>query len=243
MRGRDLERLLEQADELVELRSRLRRIRAIEDELAHDEEIERLAPEVARAAECRLPQIDRVTRSLEEQWVAQGPLVSLWQRAVELAELAESSGADGAPYRQDADAARRRVESARLETRDHLADLVAEREALMDIALAAPFELPAAEAIRDDVRPEAARRDALALADFARELARLSGEAYAEAAERIAAARRELDELGGADDATRRIAELEAELPARIDLPRSAPPSAVRRLERAGLPVDHPAAV
>jgi hypothetical protein len=41
----------------------------------------------------------------------------------------------------------------------------------------------------------------------------------------------------------RRIVELEAGFPARVDLPRSAPPSAVRRLERAGVPVDHPAAV
>ena len=86
--------------------------------------------------------IEQVARALEEEWVAQGPLVSLWQRAVELAELAESAGADPAPFRVEVDEARRRVESARLETRDALDRLVEQREALMDVALAAPFELP-----------------------------------------------------------------------------------------------------
>ena len=37
-------------------------------------------------------------RELERQWVEQGPLVALWQRAVELSEQAEAAGLDPAPY-------------------------------------------------------------------------------------------------------------------------------------------------
>ena len=171
---------------------------------------------------CRLPSIEQVARALEEEWVAQGPLVSLWQRAVELAELAESSGADPAPYRVEVDEARRRVESARLKTRDALDQLVAEREALMDIALAAPFELPAAEPIRDDMRPEAARREALALAEFAREIERWAEQARHEAEQRTAEVTAEMEQYGPVESLQARIDELRGQLPARVELPRSA---------------------
>jgi hypothetical protein len=243
MKARELERILELADQVGELRGRLRRIRVVEEDIEREREIGRLAPDVARAALDRLPHIEETARTLEEEWVAQGPLVALWQRAVELAELAESSGADPAPYREEVEEARRRVESARLQTRDHLDALQAEREALTDIALAAPFELPVAEAIRDDLRPEAARREALALAEFAREIARRADEAREEAAGRVAELTRELEELGPRETVQARLDELRRELPDRVELPRSAPPSAARRLERAGVTVDSPTAV
>ncbi len=243
MKARELERLLELADEVAELEARLRRVNALEAEIGHEREIAALAPEVARSAACRLRSIEQVARALEEEWVAQGPLVSLWQRAVELAELAESSGADPAPYRIEVDEARRRVESARLKTRDALDQLVAEREALMDIALAAPFELPAAEAIRDDMRPEAARREALALAEFAREIERRAERARHEAEQRTAEVTAEMEQYGPVESLQARIDELRGQLPARVELPRSAAPSAARRLARAGVAVDSPTAV
>jgi hypothetical protein len=243
MKARELERLLELADEVSELEARLRRVTALEAEIGHEREIVGLAPEVARSAACRLPSIEQVARAVEDEWVAQGPLVSLWQRAVELAELAESSGADPAPYRVEVDEARRRVESARLKTRDALDQLVAEREALMDIALAAPFELPAAEAIRDDLRPEAARREALALAEFAREIVRRAEQARHEAEQRTAEVTAEMAQYGPVESLQARIDELRVQLPARVELPRSAAPSAARRLQRAGVAVDSPTAV
>jgi hypothetical protein len=243
MKGRELERLLEVADEVAELEVKLRRLQALQDELEREREIARLAPEVARAAADRVRHIEAITRALEEEWVAQGPLVSLWQRAVELAELAESSGADPEPYQAEVDEARRRVESARLKTRDFLDQLVEEREALMDIALAAPFELPTAEPVKDDLRPEAARREALALAEFAGEICRRAQLARQEAVQRVEDLLREIDELGSAELIRSRIAELRLQLPARVELPRSAPPSAARRLQRAGVAVDSPTAV
>jgi hypothetical protein len=243
MKGRDLERALGLADELVEVRARLDRMRALEEQLGHEADVEQRAPQVASAAAARVPSIERITRSLEEQWVAQGPLVSIWQRAVELAELAESAGADSGPLRADVQDARHRVEAARLETHDHLDALCREREALMDIALAAPFELPSVDAVHDDPRPEAARRDGLALAAFAREIERAAGEAGAAARDAITQLRAELASLGDRGALETRAAELEADLPARVELPASAPPSAAMRLRRAGVEVTNGAIV
>jgi hypothetical protein len=243
MKGRELERILEIADQAAELQSRLHRITVLEQEIAHEREVARLAPEVARAALDRLPHLEEVARALEEEWVAQGPLVAQWQRAVELAELAEGVGADSTWYRAEVDEARRRVEAARLRTRDFLDALVAEREALMDIALAAPFDLPAAEAVRDDLRPEAARREALALADFAKQIAARAQEASEEASKRLEELARELSEVGARDAVESRLEDLQAQLPSRVELTGPVPPSAVRRLERAGVTVDSPTAV
>ena len=170
MKARELDRTLELADELAELRSRLHRVRHLEAELDRESDIERRMPEIVDSVVRRRSEIEGVARALEQQWVDQEPLVAIWQRAVDLAEQAAYAGADALPYREDADEARRRVEAARLETREHLDRLARERECLVDVALAAPIELPLAGAVRDDSRPEAARREALALVDYARML-------------------------------------------------------------------------
>src|SRR5437588_11714990 len=110
--------MLDLADELVAARQALRRLIALDVEIAREREIVARAPELAEAISGRRDAIQELARGLETQWVEQGPLVSLWQRAVELAELAEGSGADPAEYRTEVDEARRRVETARLATRD-----------------------------------------------------------------------------------------------------------------------------
>ena len=50
MKGRELDRALALADELVELRASLRRIRHLEEEIAAAGEVERHAPDVVHAA-------------------------------------------------------------------------------------------------------------------------------------------------------------------------------------------------
>ncbi len=240
MKGRELDRALALADELVELRASLRRIRHLEEEIAAAGEVERHAPDVVHAASRRRDEIEQIARELEDQWVMQNPLVTIWQRAVDLAEQAAYAGADTAPYQDDVDEARHRVEAARLETREVLDRLAGEREALVDVALAAPFELPLCEAVHDDGRPEAARRDALALAGYAQELDEAATRAHAVAARTVADARAELAELGDPVDVQSRIDAIERELPAVVPLPGSAPPSAAIRLERAGIAVEQP---
>ena len=241
MNARELDRTLELADELAELRARLHRVRHLEAELDRETEIERRMPEIVGSVARRRSEIEAVARALEQQWVDQEPLVAIWQRAVDLAEQAAYAGADVRPYREDADEARRRVEAARLETREHLDRLARERECLVDVALAAPIELPLAGAVRDDSRPEAARREALALVDYARMLEAAAAEAAGHADAVIAGIRGELAELGDGAELESRIAALEEELPDDVRAARSAPPSAAMRLQRAGIAAHRPA--
>jgi len=156
---------------------------------------------------------------------------------VELAELAEGSGADATEYRAEVDEARRRVEAAQLGTRDQLAELEAEREQLMDIALGAPFDVPAAAPVHDDGRPEAGRRDALSLIDFAERIEQAAAEERVRAAREASVAEEELGRLGDRGELEARVRDLESRLPGTVDVPGSAPPSAVRRLHRAGVRV------
>ena len=237
MRSRELEHLLETADELVDARDRQARMRALQDEIAGDAETVRMAPEVVAAVDRHRPPIEHIARELEQQWVAQGPLVSLWQRAVELSQLAAGAGADTTEYLADADRARHRVESARLQTREVLERLCGERAALADAIAAAPFPLPQPPPVRDDGRPEAARRDALALLEVAAEAIDASQHERERAEQRVAAARAELTELGDPEQLAQRIDELERGLPEVVDVPKSAPPSSALRLERAGVRV------
>jgi hypothetical protein len=230
-----LDRTLELADELADLRSWIHRVRHLEAELERETEIQRWMPEIIGSAERHRREIEEVARTLEQQWVDQGPLVSIWQRAVDLAEQAAYSGVDVTPYRADADEARRRVEAARLETREHLDRLARERECLVDLALAAPIELPLVAAVRDDSRPEAARREALALVEYARMLESEAAEAAGHAETALAGITSELAELGDEASLEARIASLERELPDDVELPGSAPPSAAMRLQRAGI--------
>ena len=182
-------------------------------------------------------EVEPVARELEREWVAQSPLVAAWQRAVDLAQLAEAAGADVAPYRDDADAARRRVEAARLATREQRDRLAEHRERLADTLLAAPLELDPPPPVADDSRPEALRRDALELIRLAEVADRTAAQAAAVAAERLAAVREELDGLGPLEDVAARLAELEQRLPEEVELDADAPPSVAIRLRRAGLRV------
>jgi hypothetical protein len=150
-------------------------------------------------------------------------------------QLADGAGADTTEYRADVDRARHQVESARLQTREVLERLCGEREALVDAIAAAPFPLPDPPAVRDDGRPEAARRDALALLEVAGDAIDASEHERERAEQRLAAARAELAELGDPDQLAARIAELERGLPEAVELPSSAPPSSALRLERAGV--------
>jgi hypothetical protein len=235
--------MLELADELVAARLVLHRLTVLEAEIAHDREIVDRAPELAASVSERRTAIEEIARDLEAQWVDQGPLVSLWQRAVELAELAEGSGADSAEYRTDVDEARLRVETARLVTRDTLDRLCSQREALVDVLLAAPFDLPTAAPVCDDGRPEAGRRDALALIEAADAALAICEEQRSRAAAELERAARQRAELGDEAEVEARVAGLERALPEIVELPTSAPPSAAIRLQRAGLrvTVDAPA--
>ena len=237
MKRPELEHLLQAADAVDELRATLGRARALEDELDRDAAIERDLPRMVDALGEQRAAIAAVTRELEREWVAQGPLLSVWQRAVELAEQAEAAGADSAEYRQDAEAARARLESARLETRDRREALVAARAQLVDLLLALPVEVELPAPVRDDGRPEAVRRDALEYDELAGRAAGEAEEAGRRARERMAEARAELDRVGGASALEKRLEAAERALPAEVELPESAPPSAERRLGRAGIAV------
>lgn len=237
MKGRELDRVLALADELVDARERLHRARGLEREVEHAQDVERAVPELSGCVGRRRGEIERMARELERQWIEHGPLVAVWQRAVELAEQAEAAGFDPAPYRVEVDEARLRVEAMRLQTRDDLDRLAAEREALVDAALAAPVELPVAEPVHGDGRPEQARRQALELLAYAELLEQLGARALQEAQRSNAAATAELAVLGDAAAIEARISGLEAELPREVDLPDSAPPSSALRLERAGVAV------
>ena len=153
VKSRELDRLLEVADELVDARAARDRRAALEREIAHESEIAAAVPGVVASITARRAPIEELAREFEQQWVAQGPLVSIWQRAVELSQLAEATGADPADDRPDIDRARQQVESARLGTRDVLDRLCTQREALADAILAAPFPLPNPPPVRDDGRP------------------------------------------------------------------------------------------
>jgi hypothetical protein len=229
--------MLELADQLVAARTLLRSLTALDEEIARRRLIAERAPEVARAVSARRAAIEAIARELEQQWISQGPLVAQWQRAAELAELAEGSGADPAEYRAEVEEARLRVEAERLATRETIERLCDEREALADDVLAAPFDLPLPPAVRDDGRPEAGRRDALGLIEVADAALAIAAEQRLRAHERIESAQLERAELGSVSDVESRIAELAAALPESIDLPASAPPSAAMRLQRAGVAV------
>jgi hypothetical protein len=235
MKPSELDRLLETAEEVGRLREVMRRAGALQDEIAQLDDIVAAAPRVHAGADRVAGEVEPVARELEREWVAQGPLVAAWQRAVDLAQLAEAAGADVAPYREDAEAARRRVEAARLATREQRERLAEHRERLADTLLAAPLELDSPPPVADDPRPEALRRDALELIRLAGVADQAAAHAAAVAAERVAGVRSELDELGPLDEVARRLAGLEQQLPDEVEVDAEAPPSVAIRLRRAGL--------
>jgi hypothetical protein len=233
----ELDHLLETAAEVARLRDVLRRAGALRDEIAQLDDVVSAAPQVRAGAEQVAAEVEPVARELEREWVAQSPLVAAWQRAVDLAQLAEAAGADGAPYRADADTARRRVEAARLATREQRERLAAHRERLADTLLAAPLELDPPPPVADDPRPEALRRDALELIRLAGVAERTASAAADVAAERLAGVRAELESLGPLESMAERLATLELTLPDEVELDPQAPPSVAIRLRRAGLRV------
>lgn len=233
----NLDTLLETAAEVERLRDALRHSEALAAEAAHLEDIVGAAPRLQAAAGATAVAAEPVARELEREWVEQGPLVTVWQRAVDLAQLAEAAGADSTPYQADIDAARRQVEAARLATREQRERLTAVRDRLADALLSAPLEVDPPPPVADDARPEALRRDALELIRVADEAGSTAESAASEAAERLQSLNAELDAVGRPDALTARIEELEQRLPHEVELGPDAPPSAAMRLRRAGLTV------
>jgi hypothetical protein len=233
----DLDSVLETAAEVERLREALRHSEALSSEAGRLEDVVAAAPRLHESTGAAVGEIEPVARELEREWVAQGPLVALWQRAVDLAQLAEAAGADVAPYRADADEARRRVEAARLQTREQRERLAGQRERLADALLETPLDLDAPQPVADDARPEALRRDALELMRLAREADRAAGAAAVEASGRLEELRTELEEVGTPATLQARIAELERSLPDELELDPDTPPSVAMRLRRAGLRV------
>jgi hypothetical protein len=237
MKRGELERLLETVDDLEEAHRRLHRAELLEREIELDRAIVARAPEVERAALGCRDAIEPILRGLERQWVNQGPLVANWQRAVELAQQAESAGVDATPYQAEVDDARRTVEAARLETRDWLGQLTTQRDALMDATVDAPFELEPAPPVADDDRPEAARRQALALTDLAVGIAEAAVHERRQAEARLAEATAELEAIGSAAELAERERRLREQIPDVVTFSGSEPPSAALRLERVGVQV------
>jgi hypothetical protein len=236
MKPAELERLLALADRVEALERRLIRAETLAAELARDEEVLAAAPEVATAMERAGAALEPIARELEREWVDQGPLVTEWQRAFELEQIAEAAGADPGPSAEDAEAARLGVESARLATRRQRELIDRERHAMAAAVERSPFAVEIPPGGRDG-RPEAARREALALADAAGEAAQEVAEAGSAAAEHAADARAELDRLGDPPALRRELEAARAELPEEVTLDESAPASASVRLARAGIRV------
>ncbi|HEY2869878.1 MAG TPA: hypothetical protein VGJ11_10220 [Gaiellales bacterium] len=231
----NLDSLLETAAEVERLRDALRHAEALSAEAAHLEDVVGAAPRLQAAAGATAVAAEPVARELEREWVEQGPLVTIWQRAVDLAQLAEAAGADSTPYQADIDAARRQVEAARLATREQRERLTVVRDRLADALLAAPLELDPPPPVAEDARPEALRRDALELIRLADEAGSTAESAASEASGRLHSLNAELDTVGRPDALTARIEELERRLPHEVELAPDAPPSAAMRLRRAGL--------
>jgi hypothetical protein len=236
MKPAELERLVALADEVESLERRLHRAETLSAELAREQEVVAAAPRVGEALARAGAALEPIARELEREWVDQGPLVAAWQRAVELEQVAEAAGADPGPCAEDAEAARLRVESARLATRRQRELIDRERQAMADAVGASPFvvEIPPGG---DDARPEAARREALALAGLATEAAHVTAEAASAAAQRAAEARAELERLGNPAELRRTLEAARAGLPDEVELDESAPASAAVRLARAGVRV------
>jgi hypothetical protein len=241
VKGSELQRLVELVDEVEQVRSRLRRARVLSERIEHLRRVQSSAPSLRAAAEEHRAALEGIAREMEAQWVAQGPLVAIWQRAVELAQQAESAGVDVEQYLGEVEAARHTVESARLETREGLARLRERREALAAMFAAAPFELPEVPAVRDDGRPEAARRDALALVEACDGAREAATQAYDLAVAELEAARAELARLGAPSQLEAQLAELERRVPESVELDDSTSLSIVVRLDRAGVRVERTA--
>ena len=141
MKPAELERLLALADEVESLERRMHRAETLVAEVARDEDVVSAAPRIGEAMTRAGSALEPIARELEREWVDQGPLVTAWQRAVELEQVAEAAGADPGPCAEDVEAARLRVESARLATRRQRELIDRERQAMAEAVEASPFDV------------------------------------------------------------------------------------------------------
>lgn len=235
MNPAELERLIGVAEELAAVRSRIAEDARMRAEAAREQRVvDAAAPagEVLRASCARLTAI---ARALERQWVAHAPAESAWQRAVELEQVAVAAGADAGSLHGESERLRAVVEAAWAQTRTPLDELQRERDAIATATTGPPIGIDPPPSGRRDNRPQAVRRDALELIDHAIQAATATDLLAAEAEQRLAGVRAELDRLA-VDGATRaRADELARALPARLELPAGTPPSVAARLRRAGV--------
>lgn len=237
MKPADLERLLALADELVDLRERVAESDRLTAEAAHERGLIAAVPLLRRTLSAAQPRIVGIARELERQWVAQAPLESAWQRAVELELQAGAVGAPVEALQDESERARVAVESARLETRDPLDRIRAEWERMSAAVAEPPLALDPPPPLHRDGRPQAGRRDALAMVAYADETLDTAETLAGAAEQRLSAVLARLARLAVDDAARAALAELELAAPRRVELPGDAPPSAEARLRRAGVEV------
>lgn len=237
MNRSELEQVLELAERRDAVAEARERVRELEAEIERDVAVEESVPGLRAAVEASTAEIAEVARELERQWSAQGPLVTLWTRAAEQLQLAEATGVDPEPYRAEVAVAEHRVESARLATRDQRELLGTHRSTLVDVLSRLPIEVDPPVDLRDDARPEALRRDALALIETGDEAQHRLEQERHQAGVRLGTARAELSSLGNAADLDRELSELNARLPSEVELPDNVPPSMEMRLRRAGIAI------
>ncbi len=216
----------------------LERVRQLEVEIERDVAVELAVPDLIAVVEQRTAAIAAIARELEREWAAQGPLVVLWTRAAEQLQLAESAGVDPEPYRAEVAAAERRVESARLETRDHRELLEAERSHVDDGDRTPAGRDGAADRAtrRCSPRGAAPRR---AGADRDRRPGPRTAAARARTGGRQpgCGSRRACRAADQRRISSARSPSINARLPAEVELPANAPPSMEMRLRRVGIAV------
>jgi hypothetical protein len=237
VRPAELDHLLALADELVDLRERVSESDRLTAEAAHERGLIAAVPPLERALAAARPRIVEIARELERQWVAQAPLESAWQRAVELELQANAVGAPTEALRRESERARVAVESARLETRDPLERIRVEWDGMTAAGTAPPLALDPPPPLHQDDRPQAGRRDALAMVAYAGETIDAATALAASTTRRLEAVLDRLAGLGIDDAARSRLTELELAVPRRVELPDDALPSAEARLRRAGVEV------
>ena len=237
MKPAELEHLLALADELVDLRERVTESDRLTTEAAHERGLLAAVPPLRRELSAARPRIVGIARELERHWVAQAPLESAWQRAVELELQATDVGAPAEALRDESERARLAVESARLETRDPLDRIRGEWERMTSAVAQPPLALEPPPPLHRDSRPQAGRRDALAMVAFVGETIDAAETLAAAAEQRLEAVLARIARLAVDDAARARLAELELAVPRRVAVPDGAPPATEARLRRAGVEV------